>query len=143
MQIDLYRNDSDIIVIPKNLVLISSINGAVRGEIDVVNPTVRVELSSGALDVNYVRIPDFGRFYFIKNPREIRTGIVELQLHCDVLQSFYPQFVQCPMIAARSDSHFNSYIPDTDRKFYQYGVNQYITIGDIGYPNILVIATVG
>ena len=73
----------------------------------------------------------------------IRTGIVELQLAVDVLQSHYNQFFDCPIIVNRSDSTYNSYIADNKRQYYQYQHNQYVTIGDIGLPSAMIVTTVG
>lgn len=143
MTIKLYSTDSESNAMPKNLYNETELTGSMRDEVDVLRPVVRVELAGGGIGYNYAYIPDFQRYYFIKDKTQVRTDIVELHMEVDVLETYRQQFVNCPMIAQRSDSHYNVYANDPERQFYQYKSNQYITLGTVGLPNILVICTVG
>lgn len=143
MTVTVYNTQSEANQIPKDLQKIAELSGTARDEIDVIHPSVRIAYGSGAIDCNYAYIAEFNRYYFIREYTQVRAGVVELQLEVDVLQTFYPQFIGCDMIASRSDSHFNVYAPDPDRQYYQYKSSQYITLGDVGVPSALVIATVG
>lgn len=143
MTIKLFSTDSEPNAVPKHLYNETELTGSVRDEVDVLRPTVRVELADSGTQYNYAYIQDFGRYYFIREITEVRTGIAEIQMEVDVLETYRQQYINCPMIAQRSDSHYNVYAPDPERQFYQYKSNQYITLGNVGRPNILVICTVG
>lgn len=61
--------------------------GSLREESNVVAPTIRI---SGAVfpDFNYAQIPDFGRYYYLKDVRSVRSEIWEISLQSDPLMSF-------------------------------------------------------
>lgn len=143
MTIKLYNCTSEPNSIPKDLILQATLQGSARDVLDVINPRIRVEVADGAINCNYAFIEEFGRYYYIREITQVCTGIVELEMAVDVLQTYYPQFKDCAMIAQRSDSHYNVYAADPDRQFYQYKSNQYIKLGTIGFPNILIIVTAG
>lgn len=144
MTIYLYNITDEETAVPKNLSnTFGGVVGTIRGEIDVITPKIELQTNNNKFEWNYIFIPDFKRYYFVRNWRMIRTGIVELQLAVDVLQSHYNQFFDCPIIVNRSDSTYNSYIADNKRQYYQYQHNQYVTIGDIGLPSAMIVTTVG
>lgn len=141
MTIYFYDMIDDPRTMPKNMQNETTKTGSVRGEIDMIRPVIDVEGS--AFSQNYAYIPDFNRYYYVDNVRILRTGICTLTLRVDVLQSFYSEIVNAPMIAERSENVFNTFIADPERKFYQYTLNQYIDIGDVGIPNTPILVTVG
>ena len=142
MQINLYINTDDNKTFPKTPILVATLNGNVRGEINVYNPTIRIE-TQYPISFNYVYIPDFNRYYYVVNSIVPCANIIDVTLKCDVLQSHYSEFVQCPVIVERSANKFNVYLPDNKRKFYQYTEPQYITIGEFSPPSSVIIVTVG
>lgn len=87
MTIDLYNNESPINKIDKSITLIAEATGYLRGESNIVSPSIRLE--SNALPVfNYAYIPDFGRYYFLKEIRAVRETIFDIVLSSDPLMSF-------------------------------------------------------
>ena len=118
MTIKLYNVTDDPKMIPKHLGTEHVYTGTLRSETDIMNPVIRLEMNTPT-QYNYAYIPDFNRYYYIGEPVSIRSGLVEYQGRVDVLQSFYGQFVHCPMIASRSDSTYNPMLPDPERKFEQ------------------------
>lgn len=134
MKIYLYSVSDDDRTIPKHLNSEYEITGVLRSETDFYNPVFRVELQPTTL-YNYAYIPDFGRYYYLSPPVSIRSGLLEYSGRCDVLQSFYNQFKNCPMIAARADSDYNTFVPDNMRKFYQYESHEYATIGNLPFED--------
>ena len=88
MTIELYANTSDPNTIIKNITLQSTLSGTLKNETEtVISPHVLIE-SSTYPAANYAYITDFGRFYFIKEIKAIRSHIWELALDVDVLMSF-------------------------------------------------------
>ena len=87
MIIYLYNNESASNVINKQLTLISTLTGTLRGEADVVNPIIRVYATSVPA-FNYAYIPDFGRYYYLRDMQIVRNDIIDLSLKSDPLKSF-------------------------------------------------------
>lgn len=99
--------------------------------VDRLNPQIildkdRVDLTN----INYMEIPEFGRKYFITNIVGEAGNKVSVYGHVDVLSTYDAQIRRCPLIAARSESHYNFYLQDERRLFNAYTWNQYITITD-------------
>lgn len=62
------------------------------------------------LKANYAYIPIFERYYFLTY--EIDGSFVKCHLSCDPLMSFKPDVLEADIIADRSSSNFNRYLPD-------------------------------
>lgn len=88
MDIELYYNMSDDRTVNKTLELDSTLVGEFRDEVSMVRPVVRVENDGSPIRANYVRIPDFQRYYYISNVTAYRHGVWDLELAVDVLMSF-------------------------------------------------------
>lgn len=149
MTINLYSISEDPLTMPKTLPEPTVMTGTIRdNQVDVMHPTI---LMSGAPSqtYNYAYLPDFGRYYFVDPPITDRTGLIRLQLHVDVLQSFYDDIMSAAVIVDRTQNAtaltpgWNSYLQDPRRAFYQYTLPQYITLGDIGRPSSILIVTAG
>ena len=152
MTINLYSISEDPRTMPKTLPEPVTLTGRLRDEqVDVMHPSI---LMTGAPSqvYNYAYLPDFNRYYFVDPPITERTGLVRLQLHVDVLQTYYAGIMTAPVILDRASSGWNTYLPDPRRKFFQYTRTQYITIkqndlpgtnGDLGRPSVPILVTVG
>ena len=141
MQIIFYVNNSDDKTVPKDLTQVSSLTGTAKEKLDILNPSILIT-STTPITANYMYIPELSRYYFC-TIEIVRTGIYRVTGHVDVLQSFWTDIQNCPIIAQESKNVWNAYIEDSNRKFFQYGKKQYITIGDIGAPTAQIMVTVG
>lgn len=111
---------------------------------DRINPVLFVDTSKVDLsDTNYMEITEFGRKYFITDITGDSGKTVNVVGHVDVLGTYDAAIRECPCIAARSTSHPNMFLQDELRLFNTYTLNQYITIGDIGEPQSIIIRTIG
>lgn len=142
MDIITYKVTDNAHMIPKHMSAYSSITGTVRGRVSVEAPYIIIERNH-FLDFNYIYIQEFKRYYYVTDQVPETNEMLGLVCKCDVLQSFYTQFVNCPMIAARSSSAYNSYIKDDNRKFLAYTKQQYITIGTVSPPNAMLLVATG
>ena len=119
-------------------------SGAVRGELSVDMPTVRIEaaITTG----NYVKIRELGRYYWITERNVIRDGLTELTLKSDPLMSFASQILTLPIYVTRTEQRateekplgWNSYlhdsnIPKTSREFTIIKIDT--TIPKFEYPD--------
>ena len=87
MIIYLYDNESPKNKISKNITLLATLTGTLRGEINIVSPIIRISNATFPA-FNYAFIPDFGRYYYLRDVREIRADIWDLSLISDPLMSF-------------------------------------------------------
>lgn len=116
-------------VIPEQLVSFTGDNASYRDTPDVIRPVVRVSGNfSDVINANYAYIEENGRYYYIKDKTQVTKEIFDLELEVDVLQSFYRLYRDAPIIAVRSDSGYNAFIPDGQRKFYAYEDHEFMEI---------------
>ena len=87
MQIKFYYNSSEKNKINKLLSRELTMDGNLRDECSVINPTILVEHSNLA-GYNYVYIPEFKRYYFITEMTIVRNNLWRISLKVDVLESF-------------------------------------------------------
>lgn len=80
----------------------------------IVNPTIQLQLAfdSDYSNYNYCQIPDFGRFYYIRD-LVWNNSIAEFVLVSDKMASFKTDIGAFTGLAARSGSSFDGTIPDT------------------------------
>lgn len=114
-------NNSENNKINKDVTNISTVTGTLRGECSIVDPVLEVigniTYFSG---YNYLEIPSFKRKYFIKNITSVRTGLVSIECHCDVLSSFASAILANYGIVKKSAGTWNLYLNDGSLKVNQY-----------------------
>ena len=143
MTINLYSIIEDPRTMPKTLPEPVTMTGRLRDEkVDVMQPSI---LMTGApsQNYNYAYLPDFNRYYFVDPPITERTGLVRLQLHVDVLQTYYAGIMTAPVILDRASEGYDAFAPDPRRKFYNYTEPQYKKIGSLGDSYSLVMVASG
>lgn len=70
------------------------------------------------LAANYMRIPDFNRYYFIRDIVSVNKNLWLIRCErSDVLMSFKPRILTLHGIVARNEKKFNAYIDDITRTF--------------------------
>lgn len=92
MDIKLYVNISEPNKINKTITEITTLNGYMRNDTSITNPSILIEndsfISSGAARSNYAFIPEFERYYYIVDATTVQSNLWMLSLKCDVLMSF-------------------------------------------------------
>ena len=140
-----YRCNCDPHTLDKTESVVSSvtIQGTIRGELDVLQPAVYV--TGDVSQYNYVYIDALSRFYRITGITRDRTGLSLVRLHVDVLWTYSEQIKALPAVVSRSYRLVNSYLSDDQQRSYQYTqcVNK-----DIGSPFVYsdyghIVMTVG
>lgn len=142
MEIITYSLTEDGHHIPKHYTPVGTLTGSVRDSVDIENPTIRID-HAGTDTFNYIYVPEFNRYYYVLDRVQVRTGITDLICHVDVLESFYRQFIYSPMIASRSDSTYNKFIPDGERVFQQDQLHLYKNLGGFSGDFSMIMVTVG
>ena len=113
MDIKLYYNTSDNKTIRKNLINEFSLTGTLRDSCSLIEPVINIE-SSNVLRFNYAYIPDFQRYYFVKEIINLRKNIWTLELEVDPLMSFKGDILALQVVVDKqsSDSVGDEYIDD-------------------------------
>lgn len=109
MQIILYNNESPQNKIQKSITQIASMVGVLRGEADVVNPTIRIYSENLPL-FNYAMIPEFSRYYYLRNVRAVRENIFDISLQSDSLMSF--DLSEVTGVVVESQNGGSNYLPN-------------------------------
>ena len=112
MEIDLYINSSDNIVVNKSLSSKTEMQCNLKDEGTIRSLTVDVAGAESVLNFNYAYIPAFNRYYYINNITIYRQGYYRLSLSVDVLMSFKSQFLNCKAIINRQQNEWNQYLED-------------------------------
>lgn len=87
MQVQFSYNKSDERQIFKELVSGTTLNGTLRDESSIISPSILFE-SADVMRYNFCYIPQWQRYYFVRNVTSFRTNLYLVELECDVLMSF-------------------------------------------------------
>ena len=113
MEIRLYNNISDNRTIRKKLLNEFSLTGTLRDSCSLIEPVINIE-SSNVLRFNYAYIPDFQRYYFVKEITNLRKNIWTLELEVDPLMSFKGDILALDVVVDKQSSNLigDEYIDD-------------------------------
>lgn len=81
---------------------VTNINGTLRQETSVINPSVLIE-AQNLSGFNYMYINEFGRYYFITDIVSVKNGLWRVTGKVDVLMSFKAGIETCPVILANTE----------------------------------------
>lgn len=112
MTIQLCNTADENNVINKTIATIDTVTATIKGDSSIINPTLILEYKTPLIGVNYVFIPDWNRYYFVKDMRVVTGGRYEIDLYVDVLQSFKEQILKCGVILSDTEqTGLNNYLP--------------------------------
>ena len=116
MSIFLYQNESAQNVVNKTLTNALELKGTLRESCDILNPSIMIENKDNTIfNYNYVYIPDFKRYYYINDFKNIVNGLYQVNLKVDVLMSFKNDIknLNCVVVRqANKDFAKQTYTPD-------------------------------
>ena len=113
MQITLYKTSDENNKIDKTLSSGFSMTGSLRNESNVIRPSILIEIENPT-NYNYMYIPEFGRYYFIKEMTSVRTNLWRLDCEVDVLKSYADKIKTLTVIIDKNKdySKTNQYLND-------------------------------
>ena len=113
MQITLYKTSDENNKIDKTLSSGFSMTGSLRNESNVIRPSILIEIENPT-NYNYMYIPEFGRYYFIKEMTSVRTNLWRLDCEVDVLKSYANEIKTLTVIIDKNKdySKTNQYLND-------------------------------
>lgn len=112
MDITLCVNHSEKNKLGKTLTNLTVFSGSLKSETSAINPVILMEIENPT-GFNYAHIPEFGRYYFIDNIVAVRTGLWQISMKVDVLNSFKTNILGIPVILSDST--------DTGKELYLSG----------------------
>ena len=86
MQIVFYKCNSEKNCLNKVLENEITLDGAIRGESNVISPQIMVQMNP--IEYDYVYIPEWRRYYFITDIVCYRSNAFVVKLSIDVLMSY-------------------------------------------------------
>ena len=119
MRIELYTNNSEVEKLVKDLITLQTLEGTLRESTSILNPTIKIEGLTDIEKINYMYIPEFGRYYFVNDIRSIRNNLFEISAHVDVLMTYAEQIKQQKAVIRRQENVWNTYLDDGTFKAYQ------------------------
>lgn len=117
IEIILYNNTSDNDEVHKHITQISSANCDIFGECSIESPQLLLSMNDNIINANYLYIPKFNRYYYITNKTIYDGSKVIINARVDVLMSFWNDMKNSDVIATRSSSKYDVYIPDNMIQF--------------------------
>ena len=118
MQIKLYKNLSEVNTIGKTLTEESVRTGTLKDGCSVLSPSV-VLTGENLSGFNYAYIPQFSRYYFIKEITSVKNGLWEISMRVDVLETYQTQIKAQKAVVERQEQKYNLYLNDPDWKVYR------------------------
>ena len=119
MIIKMQRNDSDDRNFNKSITDLVNASGFLRDESSILDPVILIEGNISNLHgCNYMTIPEFGRSYFVTDITSVRTGLIQITAHVDVLSTYKTQILANAGIIRRQENAWNLYIDDGVFKTY-------------------------
>lgn len=103
MNIFLYKNNSEPNKIGKTLTNEIHLTGSLKEESNVVNPSILIDIENPSA-YNYAYIPEFNRFYFIKEFVCVRNHLWRIVLISDPLESFKNEILSNSVIISGTET---------------------------------------
>lgn len=107
MECKLYRLNSDINVINKDITLIDTIDIVLLEPTNVLSPYIRLKKINDVNNINYVFLTELNRYYFVQDKQVINNDIVQFKLNIDVLETYKNDIINSQMDIIESDSILN------------------------------------
>lgn len=114
-------NNSEREAITKSLTTLETLTGSLRNQSSIIDPVIEVTgiASTTVTSCNYAYIPEFERYYFVKNIISIRANVWVIQCHVDVLGTYATQIKAQTAVIRRQENSWNLYLDDGIFKTYQ------------------------
>lgn len=130
MDVYLCNNTSEANIINKSIMDIDTASCVIKGDVSVTTPILLLAYNSN-LDpnINYMRIPELRRNYFITDIVDLTGGRFEVHGKVDVLESFKADILQLSAIIdkANDGNNINMFLDDgsfiTENREFQSVIN--------------------
>lgn len=144
MNIYLYNYAGDDKKISKALGGGTALTGALRDPSNIIDPEILIELNN-VDNINYAYIPQFQRYYFIREKQSVRSGLWRLSMHVDVLNSYASEILGLAAVAVRSQQNAKQspYLIDPRQRLQAYKRVQTVSMGTLTMSSLYLLVTAG
>lgn len=80
--------------------------------IDIMDPVFIIKMDKSLYKYNYCYIEDFGKYYYFNTPKVVNNNLLRVNMHVDVLQTYWEEFKGNNAIVDRAENVFNLYLQD-------------------------------
>ena len=140
----MYTNHSDAREIYKDITYVDYVTGVFKDTQNVNRIIVNLETSYASLaNVNYIYMPDFGRWYYITEKSVVNSSITQVVLETDTLMTYREAIQSFTCLCLRSQTKYNR--QQVDEKLPKV-VKDLVYIREIGNPltsENIILVTVG
>ena len=114
MQVELCQNLSENNIINKTVTVVDTASCTIKGPLSVENPVLILDYDSDLQDINYIRIADFERNYYITDIVNLTGHRYQITCKSDVLESFKQAILGLSAIVDKQQgtSLINMYLDD-------------------------------
>ena len=144
MNINLYNYAGDDKKIVKALSGGTALTGALRDPSNIIDPEILIELNN-VDNINYAYIPQFQRYYFIREKQSVRSGLWRFSMHVDVLNSYASEILGLAAVAVRSQQNEKQspYLIDSRQRLQAYKKVQTVSMGTLTMSSLYLLVTAG
>lgn len=119
-EIRIQYNASENNRLQKDITDIAVMRGTLRAESSIIDPVFIIQGNLAELaSANYLTIPIWHRKYFIRDIVSVRSSLVQITAHVDVLSSWEEELLACKGIVHRQENLWNLYLNDGTFRTYQ------------------------
>ena len=114
MQVTLCNTPSERNIINKVIQDVISVNAIIKGDLSVENPVLILDYTGDSNNINYMKIPELNRTYFINEIIKLTGHRYEVHGKSDVLESFKDGILamNCIISKQQSATQANMYLDD-------------------------------
>ena len=144
MELKLYAVNDGKNVINKTMTLKTTMEINLKRDVDIINPRLILipNLPTGFSGINYAEIPLLNRFYFVDNITNISGTLWQLDLSCDVLETY-----KADILASKARLYRNlkagDYFDTAIESSHTTTVAKYVSNKGISDSETLIMTTVG
>lgn len=139
----LMKNVSDDNQLVKDTELIKEVAVNIKEDTSILDPVFTLVKSGVDFNnMNYLYIVELERYYFIRDIKIVKGGLLELSCHEDVLNSFHNGILRQEAVIRRQEQEYNTYLPDSDFKAYAYPLIQQKTFPSGFNDNPVILLSV-
>lgn len=140
MKVEFYKTSDNPRTVNKTLQLIRTVDIIFRQAVDEQAPLIIIS-NENVAGANYVKIPNFNRYYFISSVDNFTAGLVRLHLTTDLLMTYKDIILNSPVqiTATETPSYLSDSLP-TQTKISKRIVKSDVTLNK---ATSLVLTTIG
>lgn len=125
MEVILYKNASETNAVVKTLAVVKQTQGTLKSSVELSELSIVFNFFSEWKDFDYLYIPDFQRYYFVRIKRLVNKSLVSVSCFVDVLMSFNETIEENTLTVSESSQYIEGGRGDYEGKNESVLANSY------------------